>query len=60
MIQHHQGALTRVQQLFGTYGAAQEDKVYKFASDVTADQSTEVERMQRMLASLPPGAPGAQ
>lgn len=52
MIQHHKGALTMVDQLFGTNGAAQDDKVFKFASDVSADQSTEVDRMQRMLTAM--------
>ena len=54
MIQHHTGALTMVQQLFQSPGAAQDDKVFKFASDVSADQSTEVARMQRMLDAMPP------
>jgi uncharacterized protein (DUF305 family) len=53
MIQHHQGALTMVDQLLASSGAAQDDFVYKFATDVSADQSTEIERMSRMLASLP-------
>ncbi|HET8622266.1 MAG TPA: DUF305 domain-containing protein [Gemmatimonadales bacterium] len=53
MIQHHQGALTMVDQLFESHGAAQEDTIFKFASDVSADQSTEVARMQTMLAALP-------
>jgi uncharacterized protein (DUF305 family) len=50
MIQHHKGAVTMVQELFDTNGAAQEQSVYKMASDVSADQTTEIERMQRMLA----------
>jgi uncharacterized protein (DUF305 family) len=50
MIQHHKGAVTMVQDLFGTNGAAQEQSIYKMGSDVSADQSTEIERMQRMLA----------
>ena len=59
MIQHHQGALTMVDQLFGTPGAAQNDITFKLASDVQADQSTEVARMQLMLQALPlPGAGG--
>jgi uncharacterized protein (DUF305 family) len=49
MIQHHQGALTMVQALFGSQGAAQDTYVWKFASDVEADQSTEIARMQSML-----------
>jgi uncharacterized protein (DUF305 family) len=51
MIQHHQGAVTMVKELFDTYGAAQDITVFKLASDVNADQTTEIERMQRMLAS---------
>jgi uncharacterized protein (DUF305 family) len=53
MIQHHQGALTMVKQLFGTPGAAQDDQVFKFASDMNADQTIEIERMNKMLAALP-------
>lgn len=49
MIQHHEGALTMVQQLFSSYGAGQDTYVWKFASDVEADQSTEIDRMQTML-----------
>ena len=49
MIQHHQGAVAMVEKLFGTYGAGQDEAVFKFASDVQVDQRTEVARMQRML-----------
>jgi uncharacterized protein (DUF305 family) len=52
MIQHHQGALTMVDKLFDTPGAAQDEIVFKFANDVHADQSTEIDRMQQMLAAL--------
>jgi uncharacterized protein (DUF305 family) len=55
MIQHHQGALTMVDQLFGSQGAGQDEPVFRIASDVYADQSTEIERMQKMLAALPAG-----
>lgn len=55
MIRHHEGAITMVEQLFASYGAAQDDIVYMFASDVYADQTTEIERMQRMLESLTTG-----
>jgi uncharacterized protein (DUF305 family) len=51
MIQHHRGAITMVNQLFGT-GSGEEEIVFKFASDVYADQTTEIDRMQRMLATL--------
>ena len=50
MIQHHQGAITMVNQLFAS-GAGEEEPVYKMASSVYADQTTEIERMQRMLAA---------
>jgi uncharacterized protein (DUF305 family) len=52
MIRHHEGAIKMVDDLFAAYGAMQDDDVYKFASDVYADQSTEIERMQKMLSSL--------
>ena len=54
MIEHHKGALTMVDQLFASQGAGEEEGVFRFASDVYADQSTEIDRMQRMLISLPP------
>ena len=57
MIQHHRGATSMVQRLFGSYGAAQDETVFKFASDVNVDQITEIERMQRMLADLTFGSP---
>ena len=61
MIQHHKGAITMVEELFGTYGAAQDQTVFKFASDANVDQSTEVARMSKMLADLlfqrPPSQP---
>ena len=53
MIQHHRGAVTMVRQLFGTPGAAQDEMTFKLASDVSADQSSEISRMERMLAETP-------
>jgi uncharacterized protein (DUF305 family) len=52
MIQHHRGAVSMVQRLFGSYGAAQDETVFKFASDVNVDQTTEIARMERMLVAL--------
>jgi uncharacterized protein (DUF305 family) len=52
MIQHHQGALAMVKELFGTPGAGQDETTFKLASDVNADQETEIARMQKMLVSL--------
>lgn len=51
MIQHHRGAITMVKQLFETYGAAQDELIFKYASDVNVDQTTEIARMQRMLVA---------
>lgn len=53
MIQHHRGAMTMVHRLFATDGAAQDEDVFRFASDVQVDQATEVARMELMLSSLP-------
>ncbi len=50
MIRHHEGAIKMVDELFASYGALQDDDVYKLASDMHADQTIEIERMQRMLA----------
>lgn len=52
MIRHHQGAITMVNQLFAARGAGEEEPVFRFAANVFADQTTEIERMQRMLADL--------
>lgn len=51
MIQHHSGAVTMVDDLIATDGAAQEGAVFKLASDIRVDQITEIERMKRMLAA---------
>lgn len=57
MIQHHRGAITMVENLMATPGAAQDEIVFKFANDVQADQTTEIDRMEQMLAALPPASP---
>lgn len=53
MIQHHLGAILMVDDLFASPGAAQEDFVFKFASDVYADQTTEIRHMNVMLSRIP-------
>lgn len=57
MIQHHRGAVTMVEELFGSQGAGLDDTVFKLASDISADQTSEIERMQRMLFTLTTGIP---
>jgi uncharacterized protein (DUF305 family) len=52
MIQHHQGAITMVQQLLAVPGAAQDGPIFRFASDVNVDQTTEINRMNLMLDDL--------
>jgi uncharacterized protein (DUF305 family) len=60
MIQHHKGAVSMVKELFASQGAGQDETVFKFASDVQVDQTTEINRMLEMLFALgsnPPPAP---
>ena len=52
MIQHHKGAVSMVRELFASRGAGQDETVFKFASDVEVDQTTEINRMVEMLFSL--------
>jgi uncharacterized protein (DUF305 family) len=52
MIQHHQGAITMVQQLLAVPGAAQDGPIFRFAADVNVDQTTEINRMTLMLDDL--------
>jgi uncharacterized protein (DUF305 family) len=55
MIQHHEGALTMVDQLFASHGGGVDDFIYKIASDTFADQGSEIDRMQRMLDAMASG-----
>ena len=52
MIKHHQGAIDMVEVLFKAYGAAQDETVFKFANDVQADQSIEIDVMTKMLEEI--------
>ena len=54
MIQHHRGAVSMVNDLFAVPGAGQDETVFKFASDVHTDQTTEIARMERMLEEFKP------
>lgn len=53
MIQHHNGAVTMVDALIASPGSAQDETVFKLASGVRVDQTTEINRMQLMLQALP-------
>lgn len=54
MIQHHQGALDMVEDLLDQRGSVQDPLLYEFTSDVTSDQTSEIERMDTLLASFNP------
>jgi uncharacterized protein (DUF305 family) len=54
MIQHHEGAVVMVNRLLSSPGAAQDELAFKFASDIYADQTAEIARMQQMLSTLAP------
>ncbi len=49
MIQHHNGALTMVQELFDSPGAGQDNVLYDFATDIDNTQRAEIRIMQGML-----------
>jgi uncharacterized protein (DUF305 family) len=49
MIQHHDGALIMVAELFDTPGAAQEALLYDFATDIDNTQRAEIDIMRNML-----------
>lgn len=49
MIQHHNGALTMVKDLFDTPGAGQDAEVFNFATDADNTQRAEIRIMQAML-----------
>lgn len=52
MIQHHKGAVAMVKELLSGGGAAHNDTVFRLAGDINVDQTTEIARMEKMLASL--------
>jgi uncharacterized protein (DUF305 family) len=49
MIQHHNGALTMVKDLFDTAGAGQDAQVFNFATDADNSQRAEIRIMNTML-----------
>jgi uncharacterized protein (DUF305 family) len=50
MIQHHNGALIMVKDLFDTAGSGQDAEVFNFVTDVDSGQRAEIRIMQSMLA----------
>jgi uncharacterized protein (DUF305 family) len=49
MIQHHNGALTMVKDLFDTAGAGQDAELFNFATDADNSQRVEIRIMETML-----------
>jgi uncharacterized protein (DUF305 family) len=49
MIQHHNGALTMVKDLFDTAGAGQDAELFNFATDADNTQQAEIRIMETML-----------
>jgi len=49
MIQHHNGALTMVKDLFNTAGAGQDAELFNFATDADNTQRAEIHIMETML-----------
>jgi uncharacterized protein (DUF305 family) len=49
MIQHHQGALVMVKNLFDTAGAGQDAELFDFATDADNSQRAEIAIMENML-----------
>ena len=53
MIRHHRGAIDMVRELLAHGDAGHGETVFRFASDVEADQTAEVHKMLLMLETVP-------
>ena len=53
MIPHHEGAIAMVRELFSHGDAGHDETVFRFAADVEADQSAELNKMRLMLQTVP-------
>ena len=53
MIQHHNGALIMVKELFDTAGSGQDAELFNFVTDVDSGQRAEIKIMQTMLGQKP-------
>ena len=52
MIAHHEGAITMVEDLLEQPGSASDPVLFQFVGDIEADQSSEIDRMDTLLAGL--------
>jgi uncharacterized protein (DUF305 family) len=52
MIAHHEGAIDMVEKLLDADGSAADPVLYRFVGDIDSEQTGEIERMDKLLASL--------
>ena len=52
MITHHEGAVKMVEELLSMPGSAYDPVLFEFTTDVTNDQTAEIERMHALLITL--------
>ncbi len=52
MITHHEGAITMVEELLKQPGSAYDPTLFEFTTDVTNDQTAEIEKMNALLVGL--------
>jgi len=52
MIAHHEGAVDMVEELLSQPGSAADPVLFQFVSDIENDQTSEIERMDALLAGL--------
>jgi uncharacterized protein (DUF305 family) len=52
MIAHHEGAVEMVEKLLDEDGTAADPVLYRFVGDIDSEQTTEIERMDKLLAGL--------
>lgn len=52
MIAHHEGAIEMVEKLLDADGSAADPVLYRFVGDIDSEQTGEIERMDKLLASL--------
>lgn len=54
MIQHHRGAVQMIKELLASSTGAHDETIFRLAADINVDQTTEIARMESMLAAMKP------
>ena len=54
MIQHHKGAVQMIRELLDSSTGAHDETIFRLAADINVDQTTEIARMESMLAAMKP------